>query len=147
MAITVTPATYYEYYKQQGRIDLITDDIKAALMNDSFAFDRDNHATWSDVSGEELSISGEYAQVSLISGEVFADETANSSYVTYNDIVFIASGESFDPTIGCIIYDNTDAAKPIIAGIEFGTSYTVTAGNNMTLKNPKIEGIAQQTTV
>ncbi len=146
MAITSTPSNHYEYKKQQGTIDLINDTIKAALMNDTFTFDRDAHATWSDVSGQEISPSGEYTQITLANPVQTEDDTNDKAVVAYDDIVFNASGEDFDSSAGCIIYDDTDGEDTIIAGIDFGTTYKVTTGNNMTLKNPKIEDIGVQTT-
>lgn len=210
MTITSTPSTHYEYKKQQGSIDLINDTIKAALMNDTFSFDRNKHKVWSApnwaastsysiedllipttpngyiyqvISGEtsassepswptifgdtvidnngmeyecwsyetaynEIAASGEYTQVTLsVSGEQVSDENGNLAYVNYDDIIFEASGEDFENTSGCVIFDDTDNQNTIIAGIEFDSTYTVTAGNSITLKNPKIEDISEQTTI
>jgi len=108
---------------------------------------------WSyHVAEEELSSAGGYVQDALTqddsdSGPV-EDENGNLAYVAYDDLIFEAdSTGDFDETEACVFYDDSDPQKTVIALIDFGTQYTITSGNNITLKSPRIESEAQETTI
>lgn len=211
MAITTTTGTYYQYRKQQGTIDLVSDTIKAALVNDTFSFDRDKHKVWTapawsgsasyslgdlvapttpngyiykvtvagtsagteptwptsfgttvtDGNGVEYECWSHHTAQSEITGSGYAkvtlsmtdgdagqseDESGDKALVHYDDIMFAASGGDFDASAGCVLFDDTDGQDTVIAGIMFGTTYTVTDGNNLTLKNPQIEDLGISTT-
>jgi len=213
MAITSTTSTYYTYVKQKGKIDLLADELRAALMEENFVFDRNKHRVWtapywsgetSYVSGElliptspngyvyaitadgisgsgepdwpttfgstvlddnnleylcwsyetayeEISQSGEYSQQILtLSGEDtgrYLDEDSYLTYTHYDDLKFEASGESFDNLIGCVFFDKTAENMPVVGATEFDTTYMITAGNYIKLKNPQIEDETKQTTI
>ncbi len=103
---------------------------------------------WSyDCANEEITSNGGYAQTTLANPTQVENETDHKAVITYDDIVFSASGGDFDATAGCIIYNDTDEQDIVIAGVDFGTSYTGTDENNMTLKNPQIEDISKQTSI
>ena len=214
MAVTATTSIYYTYMKSRKEINLLADDIRAALMDENFVFDRDKHRVWtapywsgetSYISGElliptspngyvyaatadgisgsgepdswpttfgsttkdsndleymcwsyetacnEISSSGEYSNLQLtLSGEdagQYLDETNGLSYVHFDNIRFEASGESFEETFGSVIFDNTAKNKPVMVGIGFDTSYTITAGNHLELQEPQFEDETKQTTI
>lgn len=147
MAVTSTPSNHYLYKKQQGTIDLTSDTIKAALMNSTFVFDPDAHATWADVSSQEISTSGSYVQVTLTNPTQTEDDSENKAVTSFDNITFTPSGGDFDASAGCIIYDTTDGESTVIAGIDFGTAHTVTDGNNITLQNPQIEDSGVASTI
>ena len=107
---------------------------------------------WSyDASLEEITSAGGYVRQTLTQDETgagsFEDEVNNSAYQAYDDLRFEADSEGFDEVNGCIIYDESDPQKTIIAGVQFDSSFTISGGNYLELKDPKVEDISKQTTI
>ncbi len=219
MALTGTTSTRYQFKKQLGDINLIVNDLKAALMTGDFVFDRNKHKVWTAdmwsgetsysigkkliptspngfvydvISGEtsaaiepswpttfgekvvdnngmeyecwsyetlrggdtfsgEISASGEYTRqlLSLTDSDAGqnVNEVDNAAYVHYDNIKFTASGEAFNPTGACVIFDDSVSEKTIIGCYSFNDTYTVNDGNYIELKDPEIEDIAKENTV
>ena len=110
----------------------------------------DNEAEWECWSYEcaynEISSSGEYTQQELVlSGEnpIYGD---GRSYIYFEDIIFTASGEYYDLSKACVIYDDSDSHKTMIVNIDFGTLLSVTPEKEMTLVDPTLERIGKETT-
>ena len=54
MAVVVTFSNHVKYQMAIGNINLPGDTLKAILMNTSFAFDKDAHATLADVTASQI---------------------------------------------------------------------------------------------
>lgn len=136
MAVTATLSNHFKAEKAKGSINFNSDSFKGALMTTTFAFDKDAHATWTDVSGEEISATGNYAIVAVsVSGEVQEDDTNDRARVEFENVTFTASGDNFDPCGSFIMYDDTTADDTIVGCIDFGTDYTVSDGNSIQVQN------------
>jgi len=136
MTVIATLSNHYKAEKAKGNIDFNSDTFKGALMVSAFSFDKDTHATWPDASGEEISATGNYAQETVsVSGEVQEDDANDRARIDFDDVSYTASGDSFDACGAFVIYDDTTADDTIVGCIDFGTDYTVTAGNSLLLQS------------
>lgn len=207
MALTVTPSTYYAHRKQQGKLNVVLDSIKAALMRSDFNFDRNKNKVWTaptwqantfysgedmvrptdtlldriftisgEISGQsgsgepdwatdfgsitpdgdlewiswsrdtksgEISDSGGYAQIELSVTDYSMDEENNISRVDFDSITFIPPSGEFDECDNCILYDDTDNRKTVIADIDFHTGIIVV--ERLELRGLSIESVTKQT--
>lgn len=134
MATTVS--NHFLYMLMTKKIDLENDTCKAILMATGFSFNRDTHATLTDVSGSELSNGNGYTTggITLTGVTVTEDDTNDRAIATWNDAVWTASGGSIGPTAGCIIYDDTTTDDTVIGFIEPSSEQTATDGNTMTVE-------------
>jgi len=130
-------SNHYKYQLAQGAIDLDTDTIKCALMASGFVFDKDAHATWADVSANELSAGNGYTSggATLSGASMTEDDTNDRMEVTYDDVSWTASGGSIGPTPGAILYDTTTSDSTVIGYLDFGSDQTAADGANFVIKN------------
>ncbi|MBW1802554.1 MAG: hypothetical protein JRJ85_17700, partial [Deltaproteobacteria bacterium] len=77
MAIVSTLSNHYKSQLLKGLIDLDDDTLKVILMNTTFAFDKDDHATLADVTADQLSTGNGYTQDDkTITGASIAEDDA-----------------------------------------------------------------------
>jgi len=140
MAVTLTLSNHYKYQLMKKTIDLSADTLKIILMNDSFAFDKDAHATLSDVTSDQLSTANGYTQddKTLANLSLSEDDTNDQGKMTCDDVSWTASGGSIGPTGAAIIYDDTTGDDTVIGCIDFGTDYTISDGSNFEIQNIEI---------
>ena len=126
-----------KYLLATGAIDFSSDTFKIILMDSGFSFDIDDHETYSDVSGDELSNGNGYTTGgNTLSGvSVTEDDTDDRTEVTWNNTSWTASGGSIGPTPGAIIYDDTHASDAIVGYIDFGGEQTQADGGTGTIAN------------
>ena len=134
MAVVVTFSNHVKYQMAIGNIDLPGDTLKAILMNTSFAFDKDAHATLADVTASQIAAGNGYTQddKTLTSVAVAEDDTNDKAEMTCDDPSWTASGGSIGPFGAMIIYDDTTADDTVVACIDFGTDYTIADGASFT---------------
>lgn len=108
-----------------GLHDLGGDDLKVALTNTAPISTDD---TLSDI-----------AQIGSAGGYAPADVTVTSSAQsggTYSLVVeaitWTATGADFEPFRYLVLYNDTEASKPLIAWVDYGTSYTLPSGQPFT---------------
>ena len=131
-------SNHYKYQLQNGEIDWGADSFKINLMATGFTFNKDTHATWSDVSASELAGGNGYTQntKTLPAATVTEDDTNDRSEVTFAadpDIQWTASGGSIGPSPGAIIMDDTTTDDTIVGYIDFGSDQTATDGGTFTI--------------
>jgi len=137
MAIVSTLSNHYKFQVLSGNIDFDADTFKMILLDSSFAFNEDSHATYSDVSANELSGGNGYT----VGGEtmtgvsVIEDDSNNRGRVTWDNVQWDASGGSIGPTGSAVLYDDTIADKTIIGCIDFDADYTISDGSSLQLQN------------
>lgn len=106
---------YSEYIKRQaaGEINLATDTIKMCLLNSSYIPDLNNHATYSDVSSYEISVSGYSTGGSTISGKNIIKRDGTSTW----DADIASFGPFLDPQLihYGVLYDDSHSEKILIA--------------------------------
>lgn len=102
-------------FRQQlatGKINLESDTLKLALMNDSFIFDVNTHAFWEDVSTYEIVHQNGYLQPYSLTNPSISNFSVYSA--NYGHVLITASGGDIVFS-SAIIYDDTATNKPIIA--------------------------------
>lgn len=141
MAVALTVSNHYKYQLAKKLIDLSTDTLKIILMNITFAFDKDTHATLADVTADQLATGFGYTQndKTLAGGALVEDDANDKGTYTCDDPVWTASGGSIGPTGAAIIYDDTTGDDTVIGCIDFGTDYTVPDGTNFSIQNIEID--------
>lgn len=141
MAITLTLSNHFKAERDRGNIDFDAHTFKIILMNTTFAFDEDAHATLADVSADELATENGYTQQNkqLSNIVVTEDDVNDISDVTWDDVSWTASGGSIGPTGAAIIYDETAADDTVVGCIDFGTDYTVTEGSTIQIQGMGLE--------
>ena len=133
-------SNHFKYMLVKGDIDFDTDTVKCALMASGFTFDKDAHATWADVSANELAEGNGYTSGgnTLTLSSITEDDTNEWAEVAYDDTEWTASGGSIGPTPGAILYDDTTADDTIIGYIDFGGDQTVQDGQKLIIKDIRI---------
>ena len=133
-------SNHFKYMLVKGDIDFDTDTVKCALMASGFTFDKDAHATWADVSANELAEGNGYTSGgnTLTLSSITEDDTNEWAEVAYDDTEGTASGGSIGPTPGAILYDDTTADDTIIGYIDFGGDQTVQDGQKLIIKDIRI---------
>lgn len=105
MAITLTLSNHYKYQLMKKKIDLSADTLIAILMNNTFAFDKDAHATLADIADDQLDTEYGYTQnTKELANKVLTEDDANDKgKMVCDDISWAASGGSIGPT-GAVIF-------------------------------------------
>jgi len=136
--MTTEASNHMAYMLGTKEIDFDNDSFKIILMDTGFTFDRDAHATYSDVSASELGTGFGYTQDTKTlsaSPTVTEDDTNDRLSVTWDNVTWTASGGSIGPTPGAIIYDDTTGDDTIVGYIDFGGEQTQTDGGAATIAN------------
>jgi hypothetical protein len=108
-------------------INLKTDTIKIALLTSSYTPDAD-HDYFSDVSAYEVAASGSYsAGGATLTKTLSTDDTDDEGVFDANDVSFTSA--SIAARYAVVYKDTGNAAtSPLICLIDFGSTYTSTAG-------------------
>jgi len=129
MAVVSTLSNHMKYMQGTKKIDFANDSFKIILMDTSFAFDKDAHATLADVSASEVAtLFGYTQQTKVLAGVVVTeDDSGDKLNVTWDDPSWTASGGNLaGQAIGAaIVYDDTTTDDTVIGCIDFGTDLTV----------------------
>lgn len=123
MAITTTISNHYKYQLGKNKIDLSSDDLIMLLMDDSFAFDKDAHATIADIADHQLATLNGYTQNNkdLENQSWTEDDTNDKASFSCDDVTWTATDDDDSTGIGpsgaCVIID-----KSAIEDTEFFTT-------------------------
>jgi len=141
MAITMTLSNHYKFSLMKKLINLDTDTLKIILMNDAFVFDKDAHATLSDVTADQLPTGNGYTQDSkmLENTVVTEDDVNDKGKMTCDDVLWTASGGSIGPTGAAIIYDGTVADDVVVGCADYGADYTMPDGSAFEITDIEID--------
>lgn len=137
MAIVATLSNHFKFKLASGDVDFDADTFKIILMNTTFAFDKDAHATLADVTADQLSTGNGYTQddETLAGVAVTEDDTDDRAEVTWNDVTWTAASGSIGPTGAAIIYDDSTADDTVVGCIDFGADYTIADGSSLQLQD------------
>lgn len=107
MAVVLTLSNHYKYQLSKKKIDLSADTLIAILMNTTFAFDKDAHATLADVAADQLATGNGYtknnkALTTLVLAE---DDVNDKASMTCDDVTWTASGGNIGPSGAAILLD------------------------------------------
>jgi hypothetical protein len=130
-------SNHFKYQLAKKQIDMDADTFKLILMATGFTFNKDSHATLTDVSASELANGNGYTTggVALANSTVTEDDSVDKAITVFDNITFTASGGSLGPTPGAIVYDDTTGDDTIVGYIDFITERTITVGNNLLIQN------------
>ena len=105
------------------------DSYVMSLMIPSFAFNRDIHSTYTDVSGEELPAGSGYTgsgEQMTVSGEVLKDDNNDRAHLVFLDVSFTpTSGEDFGLVGSAVVRNESVSGEMIIGSVDYNTSYQV----------------------
>ncbi len=140
MAVVSTLSNHYKYQLLAGNIDLVNDTIKIILVDDTFVFDKDAHATLADVidsPSPELDNGNGYTQQNktLTGGTLTEDDSGDRSYRTFDNVSWTADGGNLGPIGAAILYDDDTADDTVIGCIDFGAEYNVPDGSTFQVQN------------
>lgn len=137
MAIVSTLSNHFKYMKDTKKVDMETDVFKAILMDSTFAFNPDTHATLADVTAHQLATGNGYTQndKTLAGVTVIEDDANDRSATTWTNVTWTASGGNIGPTGALVIYDDTTSDDTVVGCIDFGTDYTVADGSSLQFQN------------
>jgi len=143
MAIVVTLSNHWKYQIGKKMVDVSADTFKIILMNDTFAFDKDAHATLADVIASpsaELDTGNGYTQQNkeLSGGSWAENDTDDKGIRTFDNVTWTAASGSIGPTGSAVVYDDTTADKTVVGCIDFGTDYTIPDGSSFQIQAPVI---------
>lgn len=137
MAITATASNHFKYMQTTKEINFGADVFKIILMDATFAFDPDTHATLADVTSHQLATANGYTQndKTLAGVTVTEDDTNDRASVTWTNVTWTASGGSIGPAGAAVIYDDTTSDDTVVGCIDFGTDYTIADGSSLQFQN------------
>ncbi len=137
MAVVSTHSNHYKYQVMAGNIDFDADTFRIALMDDSFSFDKDTHATFSDCIANEIAAGSGYSASGeiLLSGELTEDDTNDRGNMSWGNLTWTASGGDFPAASAAIVYDDTSSDDTVIGEINFGQNITVADGSSLQIQS------------
>ena len=144
MAITATTSNHFKYQLGKKLIDMSSDTLRAVLMDATFAFDKDTHATLANITSHQLATKNGYTQDShTFATPSWSEDDANDKGAFTCDNLTITADASTDatgigPCGGYCIYDDTTSDDTVICFVDFGTDYTISSGSSIQLQNVAI---------
>ena len=140
MAVTMTLSNRYKYQLMKKKIDLSADTLKIILMDNSFAFNKDTHATLADVTANQLPSANGYVQNDkVLENKVLTEDDVNDKGVMVcDDVKWTASGGDIGPTGAAIVYDDTTVDDTVIGCIDYGEDFTIPNGSDFGINNIEI---------
>lgn len=130
--MAITQAMSYQFLLESVRKehDLEDDTLKIALMDSAFAFNPSTHATWADVSGNEITEQNGYTAGGETLTNVAASINSGNDRIDIDadNVTWTASGGSIPTTGAAVIYNDSHASKTVVKGIDFGADYDTADG-------------------
>jgi len=107
MAVVLTLSNHYKYQLMRKKIDLSADDLKIILMDDTFAFDKDAHATLADIDDHQLATAGGYTKndETLTTPVLTEDDGNDKGHFVCDDPSWTATAGGIGPTGAACIVD------------------------------------------
>lgn len=116
-------ATSIKWYRQAfksaflGDIKFTSDNIKVALVKDTYVLDQDGDVAYSDISGEEVSGDGYTAGGATLGTPTVTTPASKTVMLDGEDTSWPSSVIT---ARGAVVYNNTPASKPLICFVDFG---------------------------
>lgn len=141
MAVITTISNHFKYMLFTKKIDAENDSFKIILMNDSFVFSKDNHATLADVTASQLPTQYGYTQDNkVLTGVVVTENDAlDKCTVVWNDATWTAAGGTIGPSGSAIIYDDSTADDTVVCCIDYGADFSTPDGFSFQVQAPQID--------
>lgn len=120
--------------------NLGSDTIKVMLTNTS---PTSSNAVKADIT--EISAGNGYTAGGTQSTQVSSTQTSGTYTLKLNNVTYTASGGSIGPYRYAVLYNSTPASGNLIGYWDYGTSITLTAGNQFTVSFDATNGVIQLT--
>ena len=123
------------------KIDLLADDIKVMLVGASYTPNQDTHGVKADVAGEVTGTGYTAGGKSLADKTLTQNATAKTWLWDASDLTWSGVSVTFRYAV---IYDDTQADKPLIGYVDFGSDQTA-SNQDLTIKweSPESNGILE----
>ena len=133
-------ANRLKYLMSSGSIDFSNDSFIIILMASGFTFNKDSHHQYSDVSASELPTLNGYTQKTKVLANVaiLEDDADDRTEITWDNVIWTASGGAIGPSPGAIILDDTDPNDSLVGWIDFGGDQSQADGGTVTIINPEV---------
>ena len=131
MSIALSP-NHYMFQLMSAKINFASDTMIAILMNDSFEFDIDTHATLANVTANQIATAYGYTQDShtFTTPALTEDDANDKASYSCDNLTVTASGGNIGPVGGYMIVDTTTADNTVVANVDFNTLFdSVTDGS------------------
>jgi hypothetical protein len=117
------------------------DSFKIILMNTTFAFNKDSHATLADVTADQLATNYGYTQdnKACVVASATEDDTNDVARIVFSDVTWTASGGAIGASGAAIIYDDTTSDDTVVCCIDFGADGTAADGFNFQITDIVID--------
>ena len=137
MAVTTIPSNHYKYQLATKKIDYSADVFKMILLVPAFVFDKDTHATLSDVTASQIATGNGYTQnsITLTGVSILEDDTNDRFYATWSNVTVTASGGAIADFGHVIIYDDTTSDKTVIGCTNLDATVSLSAGLSFIAKD------------
>jgi len=138
MAVVTTFSHKFLEEVVKGQHDVTTDTLKVILMDTTFAFDPDTHATYADCvgagsgsgsgsaagageidSGNGYTTGGETLTTVAVSIDAVTDQVD----ITADNVTWTATGGAIAETGSAIVYNDDHANDTVVMCIDFGADY------------------------
>lgn len=131
---------HIKYLLSTAIINFASHAFQMILMQSGFVFNKDTHALYADVSGNELGTGNGYiAGGATLQGVVVTeDDVDDRAEIVWSNRSWTAGGGPIGPTSGAIIYDSSAAGSPIVGYIDFLGDYTQPDGGTVTVIAPEV---------
>ena len=111
------------------------DTCKIVLMNNTFVFNKETQAYYSDISSSELANGYGYTKNSTIFGSLtLAFDVDNFLNIKFPSVYWTATGGDLGPISGAIIFNDT-VSDIIVGFVDFEIDLTIENGNQLYLYN------------
>lgn len=130
MAIQTTYSHQFMLEALQKGHDLENDILKMALMDTTFAFDPDTHATWGACSANEIAGGNGYVTGGEnLTGVILSiDAVGNKVDIAATSITWTATAGDIPTTGSAVIYNSSHVNNTVVMCIDFDADYDTLSG-------------------
>ncbi len=113
---------------------------KMILLATGQSVNIDSDDGYTQLSAKELANGNGYTTggATMTGAAVATDDVNDRADMTFDNVVWNASGGSIGPTPAAAIYDDTHASDVAAGDIDFSGEQTATAGGTFTVQNPTV---------
>ena len=139
--MAATLSNHFRYMLATKKIDFANDVFLAIILDDTFVFDPDTHATLPDITAKQLATGNGYTQnnKTLTGVSVSEDDSINRCKITWADPTWAASGGEIGPLQSVAIVDDTTTDDTVVGCITNDLVITVPDGKSFTVTDIEVQ--------
>lgn len=131
MASGLYSKTFADLMTQDNAVDFNATQFSLMLVTASYTPQFDTHTVKTDASGSEITSGGSTGYVAggkALSGITLSRTSNNTSVITWDADNISWTNSTISSAAGGVLYDNTTSGLPLVGFIDFGGSFSTTAG-------------------